>query len=420
MEPETAESVIELLGVGTNVVVPIANGEPVSVLDAIEAAAPGLDGVRVHQMHALHDRGYLDGRYGDRLRHVSYFLSPVTRPHFAAGTIELVPANFSEVPLLLRRLDHSLVVASASPPDRHGFFSLGTNADYVSSLVGRAPMFLEANRQMPRTFGRSQVHVSQVAGWCEADYPLVAVAPVVPDAVEVAIGEHVAARIPNAATLQTGIGAIPNAVLDLLRGHRGLGVHTELFSDGLMALVESGVVTGVNKQLNRTKAVTTFALGSARLYDFLHENAAVEFWPVRYVNDPRTIGQEDNFVSINATLEVDLLGQCASESIGSRLYSGSGGQPDFARGAMYSNGGQGFIVLRATTHDGQISRIVPQLQLGAVVTTTKNTVDQVVTEFGVAELRGRSVRERARALVAIADPARRDELEAAARRLGFV
>jgi acyl-CoA hydrolase len=414
-----AEAIVEHLGPGANVVVPLANGEPVTVLDAIEAAAPGLSGVRVHQMHALHERRYLAGEFGDRLRHVSYFLSRVPRPHFAAGTVDLVPANYSVVPLLLRRLDNRVVVAAASPPDRHGFFSLGTNADYVSSLVGRAPLFLEANRQMPRTFGRSQVHVSQVVGWCEADYPLIAMPPTEPDEIDARIGSLVAERIPDGATIQTGIGAIPNALLAQLSGHRDLGVHTELFSDGLMDLVEAGVVNGVRKLLNRTKSVAAFALGSTRLYDFLDENAAIEMWPVRYINDPRIIGQEPGFVSVNATLEVDLMGQCASESIGTRLYSGSGGQADFARGAMYSQGGQGFIVLRSTTHKG-ISRIVAQLQPGGVVTTVKNTVDKVVTEHGVAELRGRTTAERAQALIGVADPAARDQLRTLAVRLGIL
>jgi acyl-CoA hydrolase len=417
--PAGPEAVVDHLVPGTNVVVPLANGEPVTVLDAIEAAAPSLSEVRIHQMHALHDRPYLDGRHGDRLRHVSYFLSPVTRPHHAAGTIDMVPANFSAVPLLLRCLERLLVVASASPPDRHGFFSLGTNADYVSSLVGRAPLFLEANRRMPRTFGRSLVHISQVAGWCEADYPLVAVPSAAPDALDGRIGALVAERISDGATIQTGIGAIPNALLAQLTDHHDLGVHTELFSDGLMALVDAGAVTGVRKQLNRTKAVATFALGSARLYEFLDENAAVELWPVRYVNDPRIIGQEQGFVSVNGTLEVDLLGQCASESIGSQLFSGSGGQADFARGAMFSPGGQGFIVMRSTTHHG-ISRVVAQLQPGAVVTTNRNTVDNVVTEHGVAELRGRTIGRRAEALISIADPAARDHLRADAIRLGLL
>ena len=414
-----ADAVIDQIRPGTNIVVPLANGEPATVLDAIEAHADQLEDVRVHQMHALNDRPSMAGAFGDRLRHVSYFLSPVTRPHFAAGTIDVVPANFSEVPILMRRLPNPLLVVAASPPDRHGFFSLGTNCDYVASMIGRAPVFVEANRQMPRTFGRTQILISQVAGWCEADYPLHALAAVQPDEIDCAIGALIAERVPDGATIQTGIGAIPNAVLASLKGHKDLGVHTELFSDGLMELVDLGVVNGVRKQLNRTKAVATFALGTPELYSFLHENPAVELWPVRYVNDPRTIGQEEDFVSINATLEVDLLGQCASESIGSRLFSGSGGQADFARGAMYSKRGQGFIVLRSTTHSGT-SRIVSQLNPGAVVTTIKNTVDKVVTEYGVAELRGQTVRERARRLIAVAHPSARDDLEAQARSLGFL
>jgi acyl-CoA hydrolase len=418
-EPVEAAAVLDLIGPGTNLVVPLAAGEPRTVMDVVDAAGDRLEGVRVHQMHALADRAYLDGRFGDRLRHVSYFLSGTTRAHFEAGAIDFVPANFSEVPGLMMALERPLVLASASPPDRHGFFSLGTNADYVASLIGRAPLFLEANQRMPRTFGRSQVHISQVAGWCEADYPLPATEAATPAPIDRRIGELVAERVPEGATIQTGIGAIPNAVLAALSGHRDLGVHTELFSDGLMALVEAGVVNGVRKQLNRTKAVAAFAFGSGRLYEFLHENVAVELWPVRYVNDPRIIGQESRFVSINATLEVDLLGQCASESIGSRLYSGSGGQADFARGAMYSAGGQGFIVLHAETRDGG-SRIVAQLHPGAVVTTVKNTVDKVVTEHGVAELRGRPLSDRARALIAVAGPAHRDALEAEARRMGFL
>jgi acyl-CoA hydrolase len=272
---------------------------------------------------------------------------------------------------------------------------------------------------MPRTFGRSQVHVSQLVGWCEADYPLITLPAAEPDDVDRRIGELVAERVPDGATIQTGIGAIPNAVLAQLAGHRDLGVHTELFSDGLMALVESGVVNGVRKQLNRTKAVAAFALGTDALHEFLHENVAVEMWPVRYVNDPRIIGQEQGFISINATLEVDLLGQCASESLGSHLYSGSGGQADFARGAMYSAGGQGFIVTRSTTHKG-ISRIVAQLQRGAVVTTIKNTVDKVVTEYGVAELHGRTTAQRAEALIRVAHPSARDELRDEGLRLGLL
>jgi acyl-CoA hydrolase len=217
-----------------------------------------------------------------------------------------------------------------------------------------------------------------------------------------------------------GIGSIPNAILSALKGHRDLGVHTELLSDGIVELVELGVVNGVRKFLNRTKAVGTFSLGTRQLYDFLHENAAFEFWPVRYVNDPRIIAQEKGFVSVNATLAVDFLGQCASETIEGAYYSGSGGQADFARGAMYSEGGQGFIVLQSTTRGGTVSKIVPQLAPGDAVTTLKNTVDKVVTEYGVAEMRGRSVRERTQELISIAHPDHRDRLTFEASRLGYV
>ena len=420
-EASRPEDVLEHIGPGADIILPLVNGEPVSLLDAVEAHADRLEGVRVHQMHALHDRPYLHGAFGDRLRHVSYFLSHVTRPCFLAGTIDLVPNNFSEMRDLLR--EHTkdpLVLAAASPLDRHGYFSLGLNADYSSSFIGRARFFLEANAQQPRTFGRNQVHISQVLGWVEVDRPLVEAAPPPRHELDDRIAEFVAERIPDGATIQTGIGGIPNAILRALSGHRDLGVHTELISDGVMDLVEQGVVTGVAKQLNRTKTVGTFALGTTRLYEFLDENAAFELWPVRYVNDPRVIAQEAGFVSINSTISVDLLGQCASETVNGRYYSSSGGQADFARGAMYSRGGQGFVVLHSTVKDGTISKIVPQLAAGDVVTTLKNTVDKVVTEWGVAELRGRSVRQRATALIAIAHPDHRDHLTFEAKRLGYV
>ena len=419
--PSSTASVLEHISDGTDIIVPLANGEPVTLIDAIERQADQLCGVRVHQMHALHDRPYLHGAYGDRLHHVSYFLSHVTRPCYRAGTVDLVPNNFSEMRTILQGATKDpLVIAAASPPDRHGYFSLGLNADYVSSFVGRARFFLEANRQMPRTFGRNQVHVSQVVGWSEADYPLIEVTP--PDVTDAdrRIAAQVADRIPDRATLQVGIGAIPNAILASLTGHADLGIHTELISDGVMDLVERGVVSGVAKQLNRTKTVGSFALGTQRLYDFLHENTAIELWPVRYVNDPRVIAQESNFVSINATIAVDLIGQCASETVAGTYFSSSGGQADFARGAMYSDGGQGFVVLHSTTRNDTISKIVPQLAAGDVVTTLKNTVDKVVTEWGIAELRGRSIRQRATALIGIAHPVHRDQLTQSARTLGYI
>ena len=406
---------------GTDLIVPLAAGEPVGLLDAVEAAAGQLEGVRVHQMHALTERGYLDGRYGERLRHVSYFLSPVTRAHFHTGGIDFVPAHFSEVPLLLRHnCQQPLILAAASPPDAHGYFSLGTNADYVASFVGRWPIFLEANERMPRTFGRNTVHVSQVLGWSLTDRELPEVPPVEPDDLDHAIAALIAERVPDRATIQAGIGSIPNAVLAALAEHRDLGIHTELLSDGVIDLIESGVATGVYKRRRPNQSVATFSLGTRRLYDFLHENPAVQFLPVEWVNDPRVIAQQPLMVSINATTEVDLLGQAASETIGGRYYPGSGGQADFARGAMFSEGGQGFLVTRSTTSDGATSKIVPRLTRGSVVTTLKNTVDKVVTEWGVAELRGRSLRQRARNLIEVAHPDYRDQLGREARHLGYL
>lgn len=416
----TPDAVLDLLTPGADVIVPLANGEPTAVLDAIEAGADRLEGVRVHQMHVLHDRPYLHGAHGDRLRHVSYFLSHVTRPAYWEGTVDLVPNHFSEVPVLLEQTTRcTVVVAAASPPDRHGFFSLGTNADYVARLVGRVPFFLEATPHMPRTHGANTLHHSQVVGWCESDRPLVEVPRPVARPVDRAIGELVAERIPDGATIQVGIGSISAAVLDALRGHKDLGIHTELLHDGMVDLVEAGVITGVRKEVRRNRIATTFCLGTRRLYDWLDDNAIVELLGVDFVNDPRVIARMRRFASVNATTEVDLMGQCASETVAGRYWSSSGGQADFARGAMYAEEGKAFIVTPSTTRDGR-SRIVATLSPGSVVTTLKNTVDHVVTEHGVAELRGCTLDQRARALIAIADPAHRDDLERAARAQGLL
>lgn len=418
--PVPPEAVLAHIPAGADVIVPMANGEPVGLLDALEANADRLQGVRVHQMHALHERPYFHGEHGDRLRHVSYFLSPATRAAYHAGTVDLVPNHFSEVPALLQRLTgRTVVLAAASPPDRHGHFSLGTNAEYVARLIGRVPFFLEVNDRMPQTSGLNQIHTTQLAGWSETSRELVEVPPAVPDERDMAIAARIVERIPDRATLQVGIGGIPNAVLASLRDHRDLGVHTELLADGIMDLVECGAVTGTFKFLRPNKIVTTFALGTRRLYDWMDDNRALELLPVDEVNDPRRIAREPLFVSINATTEVDLYGQCASETMAGRYWSSSGGQADFARGAMYSERGQAFVVLHATTRSGR-SRIRATLTPGSVVTTLKNTVDNVVTEHGLAELRGVPVAERARRLIGIAAPEHRDELERDAREAGIL
>jgi acyl-CoA hydrolase len=414
------EAMLEHIGEGDDVIVGMYNSEPLTVLDALEAGAERLSDVRIHQMFPYRERRYMHGVFPG-LRHVSWFLSPANREAFHKDTCDLVPNNFSEVPALMRRTTRcSLVLAAVSPPDRHGYFSLGTHADYVAPLIGEAPFFVEVNHRMPRTHGENQVHISQVVGWCEADYPLSELPPRPLQEADRKIAGYVAERIPNGATLQAGIGSIPNEVLGLLSDHKELGVNSELLADGFVDLIERGVITGTRKRAHRNKAIATNALGSQRLYEFVKENPGVEFWPVDHTNEERNIAAEDSFVAINATLEVDFLGQCASESLGSEYWSSSGGQPDFARGALFSEHGQSFIVLHSTAAQESISRIVAQLHPGAAVTTFKNTVDRVVTEYGVAELRGSSIRERTRRLIGVAHPMFRDELGHQAREIGYL
>ncbi len=417
--PELVDALVHQMPYGADLVVPIANGEPVGLLDEVERQADRLRDVRVHQMHALRDRPYLHGAHRGHLEHVSWFLSHVTRPAFLEGGCHFAPANFSEVPQFLLSKKPFVVLAAASPPDRHGYFSLGVAADYAAAMIGRVPFVLEVNESMPRTHGANRLHRSDVVGWCEVDTALIEVPPPTVTDADRAVAALIAERVPNGACIQLGIGSIPTAVAKFLGDHEDLGVHTELISDPIVDLVESGVVTGVRKQRFRGRIVTTFALGTRRLYDFCDGNDAVQFHPVNEVNDPRAIGREPNSISVNATLEVDLFGQCASETLGGRYWSGSGGQADFARGAQYSDGGDGFVVLHSTAKAGTVSRIVPRLHPGTVVTTMKNTVDNVVTEHGVAELQGRTLSERAEALIAVAAPDHRDWLRSEARVMGL-
>lgn len=417
---DVADALVGAIPAGADLVVPIANGEPVRLLDELESRAQNLTEVTIHQMHALRDRPYLHGEYRGHLEHTAWFLSHITRDAYHKGGCDFAPANFSEVPQFLLAKKPWAVLAAASPPDEHGYFSLGVSAGYVASMIGRVPFILEVNASMPRTYGNHRLHRSEVAAWFEAETPLIEVPAPTPSATDEMIADYVADRIPDGATIQLGIGSIPSAVARRLLDHRDLGVHTELLSDPVVDLVENGVVTGIHKTNYRGRIVTTFALGSRRLYDFVDKNDLVAFLAVDEVNDPRTIGLEPKFHSINATLQVDLFGQCASETLGHRYWSGSGGQADFARGAQYSDGGEGFVVLSSTAKNGTISKIVPSLNQGAVVTTMKNTVDNVVTEHGVAELQGRTLSERASALIAIADPSFRDDLTRDAVGLGLL
>ncbi|MGD8191239.1 acetyl-CoA hydrolase/transferase family protein [Brevibacillus ginsengisoli] len=417
----TAEELLEFIQNDDDVLIPLANGEPRVLLDTLEANAARFRNVRIHQMHALKERPYIQGAYQGNLRHVAYFLSGATRKAYWEGNCDLVPNHFHEMPRLLRETTKaSLVMAVASPMDQHGYFSLGTQSDYIATFIGQVPFILEVNPQMPRTFGNNQIHISQVAGYVEVDYPLhEARAPEISE-LDYKIADFVAERIDNGRTLQVGIGAIPNAILSRLNNHQDIGIHTELLTDGVVDLVEAGVVTGLKKSTYRGKIVCTFALGTKRLYDFIHQNTGVEFLTVDLVNDPREIAKEKRIVSINATTEIDFFGQCASETIGGLYYSSSGGQADFARGARFASEGKGFICMHSTTRKDTISRIRPQLSMGSVVTTSKNDVDHVVTEYGVASLRGKSIRERTKELIKIAHPKFQEELLFEAKKHGFL
>jgi 4-hydroxybutyrate CoA-transferase len=316
-------------------------------------------------------------------------------------------------------LDAALI--SLCPPDEHGFCSFGVEVGTTKPAAEEARIIIaEINQQMPRTLGDCFIHISRLTHIIEVDYPL----PEVPQGgssdLHMKVGAHIAEMIPDGATLQMGLGSIPDAVLLNLGGHRDLGIHTELFSDGVIDMVERGVITCSRKTFHPGKIVSGFAFGSKRLYDFVHNNPIIELHPTDYVNDPFNIARNEKMVAINSALQVDLTGQVCADSIGSRLYSGVGGQVDFIRGAARSKGGLPIVAFLSTAKDETLSRIVPMLYEGSGVVTTRNDVHYVVTEYGVAHLHGKSVRERARALIKIAHPKFQDELTKAAGQLGYL
>lgn len=416
----TDRQVIDLIEKDADIILPLANGEPNRLLDILEENADHLTNVKIHQLLALQRRKYIDGEFAGKLRHVSYFLGGSTRKMFHQGLLDLVPNHFHEVPRILRESTKlSMIMAVASPMDEFGYFSLGTQADIVSEFIGTVPFILEVNSFMPRTFGENQIHISQIAGYVENNQPLCESISAPVGEKDMQIASFVAESIQNGDTLQIGIGSIPNGVVSLLKGHRHLGIHTEMFVDGIVDLVEAGAVDGTRKFTNKGKIIATFAYGSKRLYDFLHNNPAVEFLPVSIVNDPREIGKEDRIVSINATTEVDLFGQCASETVAGKYYSSTGGQADFARGVRFAKEGKGFVCMTSTAKNDEFSRIKISLAPGSVVTTSKNDVDSIVTEYGVAKMFGKPISERAKQLISIAHPKFREELTFEAKKMGF-
>src|SRR6186713_544043 len=391
-----------------------AAATPSVLLDALVARAPELADVSVVHLHCEGPGPHLAPEMAPHFRHRALFIGPNARAAVAEGRAEYVPVFLSDVPRLFDSgmLPLDAVFVNATPPDAHGFCSLGTSVEAMHAAVSSArQVIVQFNSAMPRTLGDSFIHVSQIDLAIECDVPPYE-HPVGPIGdVERRIGEYVAELVPDGATLQLGIGAIPAATALALRDKRDLGVHTEMFTDSIVDLVEAGVITGARKERNRGKLVAAFLMGTGRLYDFVDDNPSVEMRPVDFTNDTHVIRSFDRMVAINSAIEIDLTGQVVADSIGHRMYSGVGGQMDFIRGAGLASEGQAIIALPATAQGGARSRIVASLQEGAGVVTTRAHARTVVTEHGIAELWGRSLRERAKALIAIADPAFRDQLE---------
>jgi len=414
---------VRLVRDGDQIMVPASAGEPPTLLEALSECRRDFSNVTVAQMLAIREYGYFDPATVDHVRHVSMFYGGASRPGGQAGWIDFIPNCFSEVPAMIERgcIAADVVFALASPMDAAGNFALGLGADYTMAAIGRArAVVLETNPNVPFTHGNCHVHVSRVSAIVEnsnavSEAVLPAIGPV-----QQAIGAHVAELVDDGSTLQIGYGGIPDAVVVQLTSKRDLGIHTEMIGDGILELVESGAVTNRRKNYLPGRMVATFALGSARLYRFMDRNPALEMHPADFTNDPWLAGRNDNLVAINGALQVDLLGQCGSESLGPSPYSGTGGQSDFVRAANRSRGGKAIIVLPSTARNGTLSRIVPALTSGTHVTTSKNDVNYVVTEYGVAQLRGKSARRRAQELIAIAHPDFRGALADQARRMSLL
>ena len=417
--PEQAAKLIES---GDYVVVPSGVGEPPALLTALSERRLELENVTVSQILALRKYAYLDPATVGNVRNSAYFYGPATRAGGQAGWVDFVPSYFSEMPQLIERgqIPADIVFSMASPMDAHGYFSLSLGADYTMAAVAKARhVVLEVNPHVPFAYGNCHVHISQVSALVESSEPIMEVGLPKIGPVQIAIGKYVADMIADGSTLQIGYGGIPDAVVMQLTAKHDLGIHTEMIGDGIMTLIESGAVTNRRKNYLPGKCIATFALGSAKLYRYMDRNPALEMHPANFTNDPYLASQNDNLHAINATLQIDLLGQCGSESLGQSPFSGTGGQSDFVRAANRSRGGKAFIVLPSTAKNDEISRIVPVLSPGTHVSTSKNDVNYVVTEFGVAQLRGKSAGQRAQALIAIAHPHFRAELKAAAAKLGF-
>ena len=417
MDIVSASEAVSIINSGDRVFVHTAAATPQHLVDAMTERANELRNIEVCHLHTEGEAPYVDEAYADTFHTNAMFVGANVRKAVNEGTADYIPVFLSEVPSLFRNdiLPLDVALLHVSPPDKHGYCSLGVSVDASKAALDVAQrVVVQINPQMPRTHGDGLVHVNAIDYGVEVDREL----PTAPrpdlSEVERAIGQNCAQLVDDGATLQMGIGAIPDAVLAALDTHANLGVHTEMFSDGIIDLVENGVITGANKAVHPGKIVSSFAMGTPRLYDFMDDNPLVAMLDVAYVNDTAVIRRNPRVTAINSAIEVDLTGQVCADTIGTYQYSGVGGQMDFIRGASLSEEGKPIIALPSTTRKG-ISRIVPHLKEGADVVTTRAHVHYIVTEYGAVNLYGKNLRERAAALIDIAHPDHRESLEAAAR-----
>lgn len=409
---ESPDALIARVKSGDQAFVHGACATPTPLLDAL-ARRGDLERVRIYHIHLSGPVTVAEPEFVGRVQSNSLFTGPGMRKAIDEGRADFIPVFLSDMPALFRtrRIPLDVALIQLSPPDKHGYCTLGTSVDTALAAATSARLVLaEINEQMPRTHGTSALHLSKVDAFTLTDRPLHEHVPAVLTDVEARIGELIAGLVPNGATLQMGIGGIPDAVLARLHGHHDLGIHTEMFSDGLIDLAESGAITNVHKKVHPRRIVTSFVSGSRRLFDFVDDNPVVELHPCDRTNDTALIRKNPRVVAINSAIEVDLSGQVCADSIGHRIFSGIGGQMDFIRGAALSDGGLPIIALPSTAAGGKVSRITAELKAGAGVVTTRGHVHWVVTEYGAVDLHGKTLRERAEALISIAHPDFRAEL----------
>jgi 4-hydroxybutyrate CoA-transferase len=422
----TADTAVESIQTGDRVFLTGNTSVPQELLTALVRRSPEIYDVELCQALTIGEKAlYTMPEMRRHLRVNAMFIGHQIREAVNEGRADFTPVFLSEFPLLFKnhRLPLDVALVHLSPPDEHGFCSYGLEVGLTKSSAESARIIIaEVNQQMPRTLGDSFIHVSRLTHIVPVDYPLVEYKMSEEGDAELAtrIAGRIADLIPDGATMQLGIGPIPEAVLGFLRHKRDLGIHTELFSDGVIDLVDAGVITNARKTLHAGKIVAGFIMGTKRLYDFVHNNPIIELHPTEYVNDPFVIAQNYRQIAINSAIEIDLTGQVCADSIGTHLYSGVGGLLDFVYGASRSEEGVPIIALPSSAIGEEVSRIVPTLKPGAGVVITRNHVHYVVTEFGVASLYGRTIRQRAQELINVAHPKFRDELTAAARELHYL